>query len=260
MFSQCLDLYFYSLFFSLTFIQITAGEGRGQFNLYFSIWLCFITSLSMLEKWLVVAGHSSIFQSIASWPNRAPGWIMIITCTASNLVCILDLLKNHKSIQSIEAYSHIAEKYANISTSDWAWLIFTCSISFTTALGFSIVELFRRSESVGIKGECESKFEGICLALLVIIWVPSVVIATTDGGTASDFGNTYFFTWGSAIFVIQTFITWLHDWRSDVHEATRQLRLEYDQCKMNANANINQELPNISERVHSDQRDTASEQ
>ena len=103
------------------------------------------------------------------------------------------------------------------------------------------MELFRRSESEGYendtgKANCESQFEGILLAFLVIIWLPSVVLATTDGA-ASDFGNTYFFTWGSTVVVIHTFITWLQDWRKSVHEASRQLRSEYDRSRMEANTN-----------------------
>ena len=261
----------------ITSIRGPAGDGKGQFNLYFSTWLSCMTSIHMVEEWLLNTKqqYSSIYQMIASWPNRGPGWIRIFVTTLANLLCILDLYHRHGEV--VDVAPHIAAKYERIDVSQWSWLIFVCVISFTTALGFSIVELFRRSVissssigeggSTGIhnydendndenddvidgtKGGCESQIEGILLAFLVIIWLPSVVIATTDDGVASDFGNTYFFTWGSTIVVIHTFITWLQDWRKSVHEASRQLHLEYDRNKEIANnRNDSQEIGGVSSR------------
>lgn len=54
----------------LTSLHGIAGDGRGQYNLYFSIWLSTFTNIGMLEKWLKSAGFASIFESISSWPNR----------------------------------------------------------------------------------------------------------------------------------------------------------------------------------------------
>ena len=182
-----------------------------------------------------------MIQSILSWPYRAPGWIMIFIATMVNFICILDLYTNYDDVYDVAIY--IFEKYDNIFIGQWIWILFVCCCTVVIALGFSIVELFRRSNSgsgsgssggdnrIGIKNTCESQLEGICLAILVIIWLPTIVIATTDNGIASDFGNTYFFTWTSAIVVIRTFNTWLQDWRKDVHDARRQLRLEYEQSK-----------------------------
>mmetsp|Transcript_6946 Transcript_6946/g.7589 ORF Transcript_6946/g.7589 Transcript_6946/m.7589 type:complete len:494 (+) Transcript_6946:129-1610(+) len=220
----------------ITSIRGPAGDGRGQFNLYFSTWLCCITNIILFETWLEAAGYSSIRESIATWPNQAPGWIMIFTCTFANLMCIIDLYSKHDDIQIYVPL--IALKYASISSAQWGWLIFVCALSMVTACGFSLIELFRwNKDEPNAKGSFESKFEGIVLAFLVCIWLPSIVIATTDGA-ASDFGNTYFFTWGSGSIVIQTFINWLQDWRKAVHEANARLRLEYEQSKLRTKESI----------------------
>lgn len=54
----------------LTSLHGIAGDGRGQYNLYFSIWLSTFTVIGMVEKWLKSAGFASIYESISSWPNR----------------------------------------------------------------------------------------------------------------------------------------------------------------------------------------------
>jgi len=126
----------------ITSIGGIAGDGKGQYNLYFSSWMCLIEVLSMNERWLIAAGYSSIQQSVSSWPNRAPGWIMIFIATLSNLICILDLRSNGKD----GTEPTLKEKYTNIHSGQWAWLIFVCIISFSIAFFFSIAELFRREQ------------------------------------------------------------------------------------------------------------------
>ena len=103
---------------------------------------------------------------------------MIFTCTTANLICILDLFNHHREIE--DTAPNIGNQYKIISTAQLAWLIFVCSISFSEALGFSISEIFRRSEGLGNrtgKGGCEFQFEGILLAFLVIFWLPSGFIS-----------------------------------------------------------------------------------
>ena len=147
---ECSIIVFFNLWWIIAIAIITtirgpAGDGKGQFNLYFSTWLCFITYFSMFELWLIEADHGSIFQGIASWPYRAPGWIMIFTCTLANLISLLDLYNRHGDMKDVAP--HIWEKYHSIDLGQWIWLMFVCSISFTAALGFSLVELFRRGEA-----------------------------------------------------------------------------------------------------------------
>ena len=74
--------------------------------------------------------------------------------------------------------------------------------------------------------------EGICLALLVILWVSVCVVATTDG-VCSEVGNSYFLTWGSTVVVIQTFINWVRAWRKGVHDVILQQEREYREAQAN---------------------------
>jgi hypothetical protein len=79
------------------------------------------------------------------------------------------------------------------------------------------------------KGACENITEGICLFVLVVAWIPSVVIATSPGGIASLVGNSYFFTWATSIFVAETMVWWVHDWRKNIHSLLAKQAREYQQ-------------------------------
>ncbi len=137
---------------------------------------------------------------------------------------------------------YLTEKYNNIQTAQWIFLIFTCGLSLTMAFGWGLAELFRREEynstntivlrRVNFKSTFELSLEGICLLILVLLWVPLVVIATTDG-CCSEVGNSYYLTWASAYTLIQTFITWLQDWRKGVHELLLRQDREYREAQAN---------------------------
>ena len=81
--------------------------------------------------------------------------------------------------------------------------------------------------SAGGKGQYENILEGFCLAILVCLWIPTVIVATTPGGGASFVGNAYFFTWVTTIFVMETFIWFVHDLRKGVHSALQVKEREY---------------------------------
>ena len=129
---------------------------------------------------------------------------------------------------------HLFSKYENVNDAQWPWLLFACIFSFLIALGFSLIELFRREEIhlENTKSTCESVMEGLCLVLLVMIWVPSVAISTSENGISSSVGNSYFFTWGSTVLVIQTCISWLQDWRRGVHEEILRQAREYKESQL----------------------------
>lgn len=209
-----------------TSIHGVAGDGRGQFNLYFSTWLCLFTNMNLIEIWLVDAGYSSISQAVRSWPHRAPGWILIFVATLTCMLSILDIYLRFDS--ALEDTSHLKEKLASVKEAQWVFLILACAVSFTTAFGFSLIELFRREDYYvqNIKSSFELSLEGISLSILVVIWVSVCVIATTNGA-CSEVGNSYFLTWASTGVVIQTFINWLRDWRKGVHEIILQQYREY---------------------------------
>lgn len=216
-----------------TSIHGVAGDGRGQFNLYFSTWLCLLTNMNLIEMWLVDAGYSSISQAVRSWPHRAPGWILIFVATLACMLSILDIYLRFDS--ALEDTSHLKERLDNVSSAQWAFLVLACAVSFITAFGFSLIELFRREDYYvqNIKSSFELSLEGISLGVLVVIWVSVCVIATTNGA-CSEVGNSYFLTWASTGVVIQTFINWLRDWRKGVHEIILQQYREYRESQARA--------------------------
>ena len=69
--------------------------------------------------------------------------------------------------------------------------------------------------------------EGLVLCLLVLAWIPNVVVATTPGGVASLVGNAYFFTWLGTIFVMETAVWWVHDWRKSIQSQLEQQEMDY---------------------------------
>lgn len=82
-------------------------------------------------------------------------------------------------------------------------------------------------KSIGGKGKFETIVEGFILSVLVLTWIPTVVIATSPGGAASLVGNAYFFTWATSVFVIETFIWFVHDLRQNVHLILKGKENEY---------------------------------
>lgn len=77
------------------------------------------------------------------------------------------------------------------------------------------------------KGYAENVIEGICFFSLVLMWIPTVLIATTPGGPASLVGNAYFFTWLLVIFVFEGLFWYIHDVRRDLHRALKEKDEEY---------------------------------
>jgi hypothetical protein len=104
------------------------------------------------------------------------------------------------------------------------------------SIGFVLVEIFRETkpgEDKNTKPEWEIIMEGFVLLILFVIWIPSVIIATTPGGAASLVGNAYFFVWSSTVFVVDTCVWWIHDWRrrvltiiKDQERAYRNIQLD----------------------------------
>jgi hypothetical protein len=78
-----------------------------------------------------------------------------------------------------------------------------------------------------MKSEWETILEGIVLGLLALAWIPSVIVATTPGGVASFVGNAYFFTWLCTIFVMETSVWWVHDWRKRIQSLLEQQEVDY---------------------------------
>lgn len=215
-----------------TGINGIAGNGKGQYNLYFSSWICLLVCAWTMERWLVSCDYPALDGFLASWPNRAPGWIAIFFLSFSALLSILDLYFNWDKVDT----AYIKAEYKSVQQSQWEWLIFATGFTMLPSIGFVLVEIFRETkpgEDKNTKPEWEIIMEGFVLLILFVIWIPSVIIATTPGGAASLVGNAYFFVWSSTVFVVDTCVWWIHDWRrrvltiiKDQERAYRNIQLD----------------------------------
>jgi nucleotide-binding universal stress UspA family protein len=128
----------------------------------------------------------------------------------------------------------LQDQLSQVGRAQWQWLLFVASITIPCALGFVVVEVFREQGPQGDqneKSQWEIILEGVILLLLVIGWIPSVMVATTPGGIASLVGNAYFFTWATTVFVMETFVWWIHDWRRRIHLILQQQQTEYEKIQ-----------------------------
>lgn len=219
------------LYVSQSSVKGIAGTGKGQYNLYFSTWACCWTSIWTLERWIVASGMASFKQFLAEWPNRAPSWIATLILSICTLLCFLDLFLNW---QEPSASKVLQEQLEQVGSSQWEWLLFVASVTIPCAIGFVVVEVFREQGPEGDqnnKSQWETILEGCILLLLVLGWVPSVMVATTPGGIASLVGNAYFFVWATTVFVLETMVWWIHDWRKRIHIVLQQQQEEYEKVQ-----------------------------
>jgi uncharacterized membrane protein len=213
-----------------TSVQGIAGDGKGQDSLYYSCWGCCLASYWMLERWWVAAGYASLKSFITSWPYRAPGWILILFLSLGTFLWYLDLWTNHDRLRGSERAQVVYGHFQEVVEGQWTWLIIIAVFTVIPALVFVVVELFRETKDDGSnkeKGQVEIVLEGFCLLLLVLSWIPSVMVATTPGGAASLIGNAYFFTWMLVIFILETFVWFVHDLRKGLHQALKEKAIEY---------------------------------
>eukprot|EP00978_Attheya_sp_CCMP212_P026483 scaffold87168_cov25-Attheya_sp.AAC.1 len=87
---------------------------------------------------------------MASWPHRAPGcgWIRLFVLSLSNMLCFLDLYFNwdddqNQATADTELTPDLVKKlFANVSDSQWTWLIFVTAFTAPVALCFALAEVF----------------------------------------------------------------------------------------------------------------------
>jgi hypothetical protein len=172
---------------------------------------------------MVASGMASFKQFLASWPNRAPGWCTIFFLSFCTMLCLVDLFCNWKKGSAV-----LIEKITPVGEAQWVWLLFVASVTIPFAAGFVLVEIFRENKegTSREKSQLETVLEGITFLLLVLAWIPSVIVATAPGGVASLVGNTYFFIWSTAVFVMETAVWWVHDWRKRIHH---RLQVQLDE-------------------------------
>jgi len=225
-----------------TSVQGIAGDGKGQYNLYFSTWACLLTCIWTLERWLVARGLASFRGFLASWPNRAPGFIAIFLFSTADLLSVLNLYlqwedayndANYQDDDSSGSRRGVITHFENIGDGQWEWLLFVTAFTIPCAVGFILAELCRGTVDgqQQEKREWETILEGFVLCLLVLAWIPTVIVATTPGGVASLVGNSYMFTWGATVFVLETSVWWIHDWRKRIHTILEQEQETYEKIQ-----------------------------
>ena len=224
-----------------TGVRGIAGDGKGQYNLYFSTWACCWTSIWTLERWVVADGLSSFSSFMSSWPNRAPGWIAIFFFACCTLLCYLDLFLHYQDAIENQA---LQDQFNQVGKSQWQWLLFLAAFTIPCGAGFVLVEIFRKNNTHGDqpgKSAWETILEGVILLILALAWIPSVIVATTAGGIASLVGNSYFFTWFETISVLETSVWWVHDKRMNTARLLKQQEDEYHKIQQQVLAKSQEE-------------------
>ena len=163
-----------------------AGDGKEQFNIYFSTWCCFFCAIFTLESKMIEHDWPSMKTFIKSWPHRAPGWIAIFISDFFTLCWYVDVYSEYgeDSFNGSPEPSPLEYYYKNIPNTQYELLLFVASATLLPSAAFVFMEIFRVS-SDDKKGTVETVVEAISLFVLACAWVPTVCIATTPGGFAS---------------------------------------------------------------------------
>lgn len=234
-----------------TSVRGIAGDGKNQYNVYYSTWVCFWATGWTMESKMTEYGWPTLKVFVKSWPFRSPGWIAIFVSDFFCLFWYVDLYINTQiNPQRLSESQQIF--YGNIAKSQYQWLIFVAAASLLPAGAFVFVEIFRTSDS-NDKPRAESYLEGFALLILTCAWVPSVIVATTPGGFAAVVGNAYVFSWTTTLFVLETSIWFIRDSRSSVHQTLEQKGEEYrkHQSQVLENTRKLQEEAEAKRRVES---------
>ena len=232
-FESMLDVFLLLWWFIAVCIQTgvrgIAGDGKEQYNIYYSTWFCTVAALFCLESKITEFGFPSFKKFIKSWPNRAPGWIAILITDFFVIFWYVDLYVNTKQHPERVA-DQLQPAWDDIPSSQYEWLIFVASATLLPAAAFIFAEIFRdSSQENSEKSSLETNIEGLCLLGLMLAWIPSVIVTTTPGGFAAYVGNAYFFTWGTTVFVMETAMWFIHDSRGGVHQMILKKEEEYRQ-------------------------------
>jgi hypothetical protein len=224
----------FTFYFCFPSVRGIAGDGKEQYNIYYSAWFCLLSALFTFESKVTEYGFPTIKTFVKSWPFRAPGWIAILISDFFLLFWYVDLYINTKQNPDRVA-DQLEYFYKDIPKSQYEWLIFAASATLLPSTVFIFAEIFRdsSSDSKNEKPSMETYIEGLALLLLTLGWIPAVIVATTPGGFASVTGNAYYFTWLTTIFVLETIMWFIHDSRGGVHQTLLLKELEYKQHQKN---------------------------
>jgi hypothetical protein len=212
-----------------TGVRGIAGDGKEQYNIYYSTWFCALGALHCAQSKWSEFGFPTFNKFLEMWPNRAPGWIGIFVVDFFLVFWYVDLFVNTYRHPERVADS-LKPFWGEIPERQYTLLILVSCTTLIPSAGFALAEILRKtSKTKNIKSSSETNAEGISLLLLTLAWIPSVIVATTPGGLASYIGNTYFFTWATTVLVLQTTMWFIRDWRGGVHATIMQKEQEYRQ-------------------------------
>lgn len=188
-FETILDLSLLVWWFMAVVIQTRAkgiaGDGKGQYNIYFSTWFCLFCAISVVESKMMEHDWPSIKAFIKSWPHRAPGWIAILTADFFTLWWYVDLYTTYISnVNEDELDPMLFTYYGSIPNMQYELLLLVAAATLLPASIFVFIEIFRDS-SEDKKGSIETYIEAFCLFSLACVWIPTVCVATTPGGFAA---------------------------------------------------------------------------
>jgi len=209
-----------------------AGDGKKQFNIYFSTWCCFFCAISILESKMMEHDLPSIKKFIKSWPHRAPGWISIFIIDFFTLFWYVDVYTVYFVPVNEELDPQLKFYYTNIPSYQYEILIFVAAATLLPSAAFVFMEIFRVS-SDDKKGTLETLLEAISLLVLACVWVPVVCTVTAPGGFASKIGNSWFFTWMTCFLVMETLLWFVSDSRGGIHQTLLQREQEYHHHQLN---------------------------
>lgn len=126
-------VWFITTWFNTT-IRGPAGDGKEQFNLYFSTWICLWTSFWTLERWCTSSGRASFQQFVESWPNRCQMWIVTFFLSIVDFLFVLDSSRHWKD--GTRAFPYVSMHYSNVKTAEWTLLLFVTSATFLVSLAW----------------------------------------------------------------------------------------------------------------------------
>eukprot|EP00586_Coscinodiscus_wailesii_P001650 CAMPEP_0172485676 /NCGR_PEP_ID=MMETSP1066-20121228/13799_1 /TAXON_ID=671091 /ORGANISM="Coscinodiscus wailesii, Strain CCMP2513" /LENGTH=426 /DNA_ID=CAMNT_0013251075 /DNA_START=280 /DNA_END=1557 /DNA_ORIENTATION=+ len=225
--------------FIITAVTGVAGGGSRLYNVYFSTWICLITSFWTLERWVVRAGYmTSLYDFMMESPNRSAGWMVLGIASILNLLFHVNTKNNWDSavinLEDEDKQKNVKDYFDNIySNGQPEWVIALTIITAIVSVVFILIEIFRnnRSAQQSEQPEIEIKMEGIMLFVLTICWVPTGFFVTTIGGVANAISNIYFFTWLCTILVVYSFVSWVRYWREMVWRVIEKQDAEYNKAK-----------------------------
>jgi hypothetical protein len=122
-----------------------AGDGKEQYNLYYSNWVCLLATFWLLERKMIDFDMATIRGFITSWPYRAPGWICVFISSFFTLFWYVDLFVNtYQNRDDLQDYLRLL--WEDINKSQYLWLLFVAAITLLPSAIFIFLEVRNPNE------------------------------------------------------------------------------------------------------------------